>query len=319
MSTLVIGTRGSELARWQAESVRKALLREHPELSVELRIVSTKGDRDRSTALSQVEGVGFFTREVEIALLEEQADVAVHSLKDLPTRTPEPLTVAAVPGRADPADALVAPGGDTLAELPRGARVLTGSMRRKAQLLHHRADLDVRPVRGNVETRVRKVREGPADALVLARAGLVRLGLEKHIAQRFDSADEFVPACGQGALAVQVRAGDERAVRLCAAIDDSEAHAATAAERTFLATLGGGCRLPLAAWGRFEEDEELTLTGLVTDLRGRRVLKRTLRGPARERHEAEELGQRMAEELRREGADEVLAEALRETETEAGR
>lgn len=320
MRRLRIGTRGSELARWQAEYVRRRLLEAHPGLQIDLEVISTRGDRVWNRPLSQMSGIGIFTKEIEYALLDGSADVAVHSMKDLPTVNPDALAIAAVPERADPADCLVAPAGQRLEDLPDGATVLTSSLRRKAQVLRRRPDVQVRPVRGNVPTRVRKVEEGEADAMVLARAGLVRLGLEGKMSQRFDPASEFVPACGQGALAVQVRADDAKVRQICRAIDDFQSHAAVAGERAFLAALGGGCRLPLGGFGRFQ-DGRLVLKGLVTDLRGEEVLEHEFSSEVEDLDAAAALGEEMAAAMRKDGADRILAEVMAETgnEQEGGR
>ncbi|MCK4375072.1 MAG: hydroxymethylbilane synthase, partial [Candidatus Brocadiae bacterium] len=211
MRRLKIGTRGSELALWQAGYVRDALRRAHPGLEVALEVIRTRGDDVPDAGPAPTEGKGLFTGEIERALLTGGVDLAVHSLKDLPTQPVGGLALAAFPERADPADALVARDGLTLDSLPHGAQVLTGSPRRRAQLLRRRPDLKVSPVRGNVQTRLGKLDESDAHAIVLARAGLVRLGLADRVTERLDPAD-FVPACGQGALAVEIRGDDEEAL-----------------------------------------------------------------------------------------------------------
>ena len=309
MTTLRIGTRGSALAMWQAEWVRDALLRAHPGLEVRLEAIRTAGDREQQTPLPAAGATGIFTREIEAALLDGAVDVAVHSLKDLPTRLGEGLALSAVPVREDPADALVAGAGLTLDTLPQGGEVMTGSPRRRAQVLHRRPDLTISPVRGNVQTRLRRYDEGGADGIVLARAGLVRLGLDGRIAERLDPAD-FVPAPGQGALGVETRADDARAVALCRALDVPELRLAVTAERALLAELGGGCQAPVGAYGRFGGAAGLlTLTGMVARLDGSRLLKRTLAGAVASEAEARELGRRLAEALRAEGSQEMLDQA----------
>jgi hydroxymethylbilane synthase len=246
---LKLGTRGSELARWQADWVRAALARHG--VAAEVVIVETRGDAEVDRPLHLLEGKGFFTKEIEDALLNGRVDVAVHSLKDLPTQLPEGLALAAVPARADPADALVtrAAGITAIAGLAPGARIGTSSLRRVAQLRYLRPDLEIRPLRGNVPTRVRKVQEGRdgLDAALLARAGLERLGLARQIAAAIDPL-MVMPAPGQGALALEVRRDDRRVAAVLAPLEDGASAHAVAAERSLLAALEGGCQAPVAAY-----------------------------------------------------------------------
>jgi hydroxymethylbilane synthase len=246
---LKLGTRGSELARWQAEWVRAALARHG--VAAEVVIVQTRGDAEVDRPLHLLEGKGFFTKEIEDALLDGRVDVAVHSLKDLPTQLPEGLALAAVPTRADPADALVtrAAGVTAIAGLAPGARIGTSSLRRVAQLRYLRPDLEIRPLRGNVPTRVHKVQEGRdgLDAALLARAGLERLGLAQQIAAAIDPL-VVMPAPGQGALALEVRRDDRRVAAVLAPLEDGASAHAVAAERSLLAALEGGCQAPVAAY-----------------------------------------------------------------------
>lgn len=242
-----IGTRGSRLALWQAEWVRAALARHG--VNAELVIVRTRGDEDLSRPLHALEGTGFFTKELEQALADGRVDVAVHSLKDLPTTLPPGLALAAIPEREDPAEMLVSAGGRwaRLADLPRGARVGTSSLRRVAQLLHARPDAQVVPLRGNVPTRVEKVTKGgEADAALLARAGLTRLGLADGVAMPLDPF-EMMPAPAQGALGLEIRADDRAARAALAPLGHPPSAAAATAERALLAALGGGCQAPVAA------------------------------------------------------------------------
>ena len=250
MRALVIGTRGSRLALCQVEIVREALAAAHPGIALTVQELKTEGDQS-SAPLSEIGGLGVFTRAIEVALLERRIDMAVHSLKDLPPAETEGLTIAAIPDRGDPRDALVATGGRTLAELPHAARIGTGSARRAAQLLRLRSDVEPVDIRGNVDTRVRKVEEGTYDAAVLAYAGLRRLGLESKASQVF-TVDEMIPAVGQACLAVQVRADDAAAVEIVRAIDHADSRAAATCERAFLARLGAGCRLPVGAYAQAE-------------------------------------------------------------------
>ncbi|HEY2154230.1 MAG TPA: hydroxymethylbilane synthase, partial [Isosphaeraceae bacterium] len=261
-ATIRIGTRGSPLARWQAEWVADRLRAAHPGLAVELVEIKTHGDRDRNSPLASIGGAGLFTKEIQRALVEGAVEVAVHSLKDLPTEGPANLTLGAIPGREEVADALIAPRHGTFDALPPGARVGTGSLRRRAMLLHARPDLDVVGIRGNVETRLDKATSGELDAVVLAEAGLRRLGLERHITDRL-AAPAFLPAVGQGALGVECRLDDKTTLELLAPLDDPEARRAVLAERRVLAELEGGCLIPMAALGRDTEDGRLALDAAV--------------------------------------------------------
>jgi hydroxymethylbilane synthase len=301
-ATLRIGTRGSELARWQACWVRDQLAAQHARLRIALVEIKTHGDRDRNTPLSQLGGLGLFTKEIQRALLDGAIDVAVHSLKDLPTQQPKGLTLAAVPRREDLADALVAPLHRTLDALPDGASVGTGSLRRRAQLLHLRPGLSVVAIRGNVETRLNLALQGRLDAVVLAEAGLRRLGLERHITERLGP-PRFLPAVGQGALGVECRADDHATLALLASLDDPSARRAVVAERRALAELEGGCMIPLGAWGRDLEDGRLALDVAVFDPDGRTRAFASLTGP---RDDPESLGRLVASAVRDQGADQLL-------------
>jgi len=288
---------------WQANHVRDALRALHPELELRLEVIKTKGDKVLHTALHQMLDKGLFTKEIQAALLAGTVDLAVHSLKDLPTEPIDGLALAAVAMREDPADAMVTKGAASLAALVEGAKVFTGSLRRRAQLLHAREDLQILPIRGNVGTRLRKFDESDADAIVFARAGLVRLGLADRIAQRLDPA-EFLPACGQGALGIEIRRDDRRVAERVGLLDDAPTRAAVTAERAFLAELGGGCQVPVGAHARMgPDDRTLTVTGMVADLEGRRLLCHTISGPIQP---ADRLGRRLAEGVLAEGAREIL-------------
>jgi len=313
MTTVTIGTRCSALAQWQAGHIRELLVGVHGDLDVRIETLQTRGDRDLETPAGQLGGKGVFTREIELALLDGTVDVAVHSLKDLPTESPDGLALAAVPTREDPADVLVAKHSNTLDALPTGAMVLTGSPRRAAQLLNQRADLRIGPIRGNVDTRMRKFDASDAAGIVFARAGLVRLGLDDRTTERFDPAT-FLPACGQGALAVQTRSDDDRVAALVAAIDDPVAHAAVAAERAYLAELGGGCQVPAGAYGRFDDaGRTLTLTAMLASPDGARYIRRGVGGAAGDDPlaDAARLGGELAAALLADGGWRILQEAAR--------
>ncbi len=302
-TTLRIGTRGSPLARWQAEWVAQAVRAVHPDLAIELVEIKTQGDRDRTSPISAIGGMGLFTKEIQRALLDGRVDVAVHSLKDLPTRGPEGLVLGAVPERESVADALIAPKAGTLDRLPQNARVGTGSQRRKAQLLHLRPDLQVLDLRGNVETRLRAAEDGSLHAVVLAEAGLHRLGLDTRVTERL-APPRFLPAVGQGALGIECRGEDGRTLDLLAPLNDRITHEAVVAERTVLSELEGGCTIPLAAWARFEAGT-LILDAAVFDLNGREKLAVSVTGD----DGPVSLGVRAAQKLRELGAIELLARA----------
>ncbi len=299
-----IGTRGSALARWQAEHVRELLLRAWPDLMVEIVVFTTRGDRELAKPLPEIGGKGLFTQELETALRGGEIDLAVHSLKDLPTDMPEDLVLAAVPPREDPHDVLVSRHEVPLDHLPVHPTIGTSSNRRSAQIRLVRPDAHVIPLRGNVDTRVRKalVPDGPYDGVVLARAGLVRLNLTDRITQVLPF-DVMLPAPGQGALGIQCRADDERLLRLLAPLDDPATRAAVTAERAFLAGMGGGCAIPLAALGTVS-DSRVHLRGLyVQD--GRPFYAE---GEANV-DEAEALGRRLAEEIKLQVAGSKLQES----------
>jgi hydroxymethylbilane synthase len=296
-----LGTRGSELARWQAEWVAAQLVRR--DVEVELVLIQTGGDKT-SQPISAVGGQGLFTKEIQRALLDNRIDLAVHSLKDLPTEPVAGLTLAAVPSREDPADALVTTLCDRLADLPRGARIGTGSRRRRSQLLHRRPDLQVLDIRGNVDTRLRKLDEGEYDAIVLAQAGLKRLGRQDRIAEALP-AEVMVPAVGQGALGLETRREDAASISLLSTLDDPATHRAVVAERTMLAELRGGCLAPVGAWGR-TVDDQLHLDGVVLSVDGQERLHAHAEGPL---ESAEDLGRQLAVRLREQGADRLIAAA----------
>lgn len=300
---LVLGSRASDLARTQARRVAALLEEAWPELTVEVEWITTTGDRVLDRPLPEIGGKGLFTAELEAALRQGEIDAAVHSLKDLPTDLGEEFAVLGVPERADPRDVLLAPAGSLQpADLPEGSVVGTSSLRRKAQLLARRPDCRVRDLRGNVETRVEKMRDGAYDAVLLAAAGLERLGLLEPDAILLEPPG-WLPAPGQGALGAEGRADDGQTGRLLARLDDEALRAEVEAERALLATLEGGCLVPVGALGRVEEGE-LRLDAVVLPEDGSRELRAS--GASRP-GEAGALGRRVAEELLDSGADEILA------------
>jgi hydroxymethylbilane synthase len=306
MKHLRIGTRGSLLAKWQAESVRKQLFA-IAGVEAEIVIIKTAGDKMQQAPLTQIGGKGIFIKELEDALLDESIDLAVHSVKDIPTEVPRGLSFPAVCRRDDIRDCLISPTGSNLETLRPGARVGTSSLRRRAQLLRLRADLDIRELRGNVDTRLRKVGDGEYDAIVLAKAGLDRLGLSQRISETF-SPEVFMPAVGQGAIAVETRLGDNETGDLLTKLDDPETRAAIITERALLAALQGGCQVPIGAWARIDRGE-MVLEACVTSVDGQQHVKQRLTGPP---DQGPQLGEQMARLLMETGAQTILEEVVRQ-------
>lgn len=291
-STFRVVTRGSQLALIQTRLVVDRLTKRWPDLRFEVVTASTPGDRDKQTPLTTL-GQGVFVKGVEEQLLDGRVDLAVHSLKDVPTAETPGLTLAAFPLRADARDGLVFRSGRNLASLPAGSRVGTGSPRRAAQLRALRSDLEITPIRGNLDTRLRKVRDGEFDALTTAVAGVERLGRLAELDQVLE-VDECTPAAGQGTLVVQCRADDSRALEVLAAIDQSTIRAESLAERAFLARLGGGCQLPAGAVARVFDDGRLEVIGVVASTDGRRLVRESVGGSVEDPDAA---GQALAETL----------------------
>ena len=301
---LTFATRPSALARWQTQWVIRALQDIYPDLLCEEKIITTQGDTILDRPLPEIGGKGLFTQELEHELLTGAVHCAVHSLKDLPVDAPEGLTIGCIPIRAEVRDALISKDGFALATLPQNAIVGTSSLRRAAQLLAARPDLRIQPLRGNVDTRLRKALDGQYDAIILAGAGLTRLHLDAHVTEWL-SLDVMLPAPGQGALAVQCRADDETALGLLEVLDDASTRQAVTAERAFLSALGGGCAVPVAAYAeclvkpRFSQ---VRLTGLVISEDGSRAIRVVGEGPDEQR-----LGNDVAQRALSQGADEILA------------
>ena len=299
-----IASRGSDLALWQARAVEQALRVADPALEVEIRVIRTTGDRILDVPLARIGDRGLFTKEIDNALLQGDADLAVHSFKDVPTSLPEGLVVAAVSEREDPRDVLLSRDRSirSLEELPAGARVGTSSLRRRAQLRALRPDVEVLDLRGNLNTRLAKLDAGEYDAILLAAAGVLRLGWEDRISARLEP-DVWLPAVGQGALAVVTRAGDAAMRERLRSFHDPAAAACTAAERTFLHALEGGCQVPIGALAT-ASGGEVTLRGLIAGLEGTPVLRGERAAPLAA---AAEAGERLAEDLLARGAGEILA------------
>ncbi|NLS92490.1 MAG: hydroxymethylbilane synthase [Planctomycetaceae bacterium] len=300
--TIRLGTRASALARWQAEWVASRLA----ELgtTVELVPITTTGDREQRGPIGSLGSQGVFTKEIQRALLDERIDLAVHSLKDLPTEPIEGLCLAVVPERETVRDALICREATSLADLPSGARIGSGSLRRRSQLLHHRPDLVVADIRGNVDTRLSKLDDGQYDVICLAEAGLKRLELAYRISELIPP-EIMLPAIGQGALGLETREGDDTTRTALAPLNHAETHAAVIAERAMLSALHGGCLAPIAAWGRFENGN-LVLTGRVLSVDGTQQIEAT---EIAADGDGAELGRLVAQRLVEQGADDLIATA----------
>ena len=299
----MVGTRGSRLAMVQARIVIAELSKIHADLEFEPLAIKTTGDRRQRVSLEELGGTGVFVKELEEALLSEVIDMAVHSLKDMPTDTPDGLWIAAVPERADPRDVLISSLGK-LSELPDGAVVGTASPRRAVQLMAQRPDLKIRQLRGNVDTRLRKVSSGELDGVIMAAAAMMRMGMEDRITEYLPP-DSCVPAVGQGALAIEIRADDERIAWLVSPLNHQPSRAGVTAERAFLKSLGGGCREPIAALGVIS-DTTLHLDGMVANHNTGQILRVEVKGDG---SNPEEVGERLAQEMIALGAASLIGEA----------
>ncbi len=300
---IVIGTRSSKLALWQADYVADSLRREYPELQVEKKLMTTKGDRILDAPLAKIGGKGLFTKELETAMLAGEIDIAVHSLKDMPTEVPEGLVISAITKRLDAGDALVSGKFRSLEELPVGAKVGTSSLRRKAQLLHARPDLNIQDLRGNVNTRLRKLEEEHFDAIVLAVAGLKRLGFADRITEVLPK-ELLLPAVGQGALAIETRADDAEVRKIISFLNDEDTVNCARAERAFLARVEGGCQVPVGVHATVE-GKALAVEAVIASLDGKRLYRDVRKGSC---EEAETIGTALAESLLDAGGWEILHE-----------
>lgn len=303
LTSLTIATRKSPLALWQTEHVRDALRAQHPALDVQIIGMQTRGDKILDSPLAQVGGKGLFTKELEDSLLEGRADIAVHSMKDVTVEMPAGLSVPVMLKRSDARDALLSIYYASLDTLPRGARIGTTSLRRQCQLRAWRNDVNVLPLRGNVGTRVKKLEAGEYDAIVLATAGVKRLGLTMHVRQHLP-VETMLPAIGQGAIGIQCRSSDARVLELIAPLNDAETQLCVLAERALNRGLGGGCQVPIAGYAQLN-GAELILRALVGRPDGTEIIRGELAGPARA---AEDLGRRLAADLLSRGADVILKE-----------
>ena len=301
-----IGTRGSLLALKQSGMMKAALEKLWPDIQVDLQVIKTTGDKITDVPLAKVGGKGLFVKELEDALLERSVDLAVHSMKDVPAALPPGLEISAVPEREDPRDALIIRNGKYIGDLTHGAVIGTSSLRRAAQMRKMRADFEIRNLRGNLETRLRKLDEGQFDAIILAAAGLRRMGWQDRITVHLDPV-EFIPAIGQGALGIEARSGDERIQRILAPLNHFETAVAVRAERSLLKELEGGCQVPIGGHARVT-GKMIELSGLVASLDGMEVFRVVRTAPL---EEAVELGKQVANELLRQGAKRILDEVYR--------
>ena len=300
---LLIGTRSSALALVQANWVKGQLEKKYSDLSVDLVKIKTKGDKILDVPLAKVGGKGLFVKEIEEALLEGKVDIAVHSVKDMPVELPDPLQLTALTKRADPRDALISKNNLKLKDLGRGARMGTSSLRRQSQLLHHRPDLNIVSLRGNLGTRIKKLDTENLDAIILASAGLIRMGMPIKITE-YLSPDILLPAIGQGALGIETKKGKEQINRMVSFLNHQETFITVSAERSFLKKLQGGCQVPIAAFGE-SRDNRLICRGLVGSVDGKRMVSDKVTGDL---NNFENLGIELAEKLLGQGAGEILEE-----------
>ena len=301
---ITIGTRGSALALWQANWVKSELEREYPGIVVTLRVIKTKGDKILDVPLAKVGGKGLFVKEIEDALLAGEIDLAVHSMKDVPTELPEGLQVAINPPREDPRDAFFSNSGKKLSEMAKGAVIGTSSLRRIAQILHAFPHLETRDLRGNVDTRLKKLERGEYDGIILAYAGVKRLGWSNKVTELIDP-ETSLPAIAQGALGIETRCDDDFTNQRLAFFQDATTALAVRAERSLLKTLEGGCQVPIAGHATVDDNESITLTGLVAALDGRKIIKATSISS-----NPETLGKTLAQTLLDQGAGELLEECF---------
>lgn len=302
---IIIGTRGSKLAVIQAEWVLAQLKKTAPELKVDLVKIVTQGDQEGNIPLDKFTQEGVFVKELEKALLDGKIDLAVHSLKDLPTDVLEGLSLGAITSRLDPRDVLISTA-DQINKLPSGSKIGTGSPRRAIQLLSCRPDLEVSPLRGNIDTRLRKVADGTFDGIIMAAAGLMRLGWTENI-KEYLPVEQFTPAVGQGALGIEIRSDDTEIAALVSHINHEPTWQSITAERTFLQTLGGGCRAPIAALGTVPTNNTLKLDGMVAGIESKRILRCQEKGDARK---PDQVGIKLAQKMMKMGASDYIAEAI---------
>ena len=302
---IVIGSRGSQLALWQANWVKSELERLHDNVDIDIRIIATSGDIIQDVPLAKIGGKGLFVKEIEEALLANEIDLAVHSMKDVPMELPTELGILVITKRENPLDALISKNGEKLADLPQGATIGTSSLRRSSQLLKYRDDFKIHPLRGNVDTRLRKVEEGKYDAILLASAGLNRLGWANRITEEI-SHDILLPAMGQGALGIETRLDDTKIYDFISTLNHEQTHYAVSAERALVGRLDGGCQVPIGAYARVEKGL-ITLKGLVASLDGETIYKLENVGPV---DDAINIGQELGAQLLKMGANKILEKLI---------
>ena len=298
---IVIGSRGSQLALWQANWVKSKLEYFHSNLDINIRVITTSGDKIQDVPLAKIGGKGLFVKEIEEALMAKEIDLAVHSMKDVPMELPAELVVSVITKRESPLDALISKNGDTLANLPQGASIGTSSLRRSSQLLKYRVDFEIHPLRGNVDTRLRKVKEGKYDAIILASAGLNRLGWASNITEEI-SDEVLLPAMGQGALGIETRVDDATTYGFISVLNHEQTNYAVTSERSLVGRLDGGCQVPIGAYAKIE-DNLITLKGLVASLDGEIIYRSTNIGPV---NDAIKIGRDLGSKLLKMGANEIL-------------
>ena len=304
---IIIGSRGSQLALWQANWVKSQLENLHGNADISIRVITTSGDKIKDVPLSKIGGKGLFVKEIEEALLAKEIDLAVHSMKDVPIEIPSQLEISIITKRENPLDALISKNGIKLADLPQGATIGTSSLRRSSQLLNYRNDFKIHPLRGNIDTRLKKVEEGKYDAILLASAGLNRLGWSNRITEEI-SHEIIIPAMGQGALGIETRLGDSKTYNFISSLNHEQTNYEVSAERALVGKLDGGCQVPIGAYAK-TEDNLITLKGLVASLDGKIIHKSEIVGPI---DDAINIGQDLGEELLKMGANEILEKLIQQ-------
>jgi len=304
---IIIGSRGSQLALWQANWVKSQLENLHGNADISIRVITTSGDKIKDVPLSKIGGKGLFVKEIEEALLAKEIDLAVHSMKDVPIEIPSQLEISIITKRENPLDAQISKNGKKLADLPQGATIGTSSLRRSSQLLNYRNDFKIHPLRGNVDTRLKKVEEGKYDAILLASAGLNRLGWSNRITEEI-SHEIIIPAMGQGALGIETRLGDSKTYNFISSLNHEQTNYEVSAERALVGKLDGGCQVPIGAYAK-TEDNLITLKGLVASLDGKIIHKSKIVGPI---DDAINIGQDLGEELLKMGANEILEKLIQQ-------
>lgn len=304
---IIIGSRGSQLALWQANWVKSQLENLHGNADISIRVITTSGDKIKDVPLSKIGGKGLFVKEIEEALLAKEIDLAVHSMKDVPIEIPSQLEISIITKRENPLDALISKNGKKLADLPQGATIGTSSLRRSSQLLNHRNDFKIHPLRGNVDTRLKKVEEGKYDAILLASAGLNRLGWSNRITEEI-SHEIIIPAMGQGALGIETRLGDNKTYNFISSLNHEQTNYEVSAERALVGKLDGGCQVPIGAYAKIEGNL-ITLKGLVASLDGKIIHKSEIVGPI---DDAINIGQDLGEVLLKMGANEILEKLIQQ-------